>query len=140
MLNKVAFGSYNKGFPEPRTDYDWLSRDTEIVDEYIADPLCGFIPTVSLFRDMMNGIKFITTQENIDKMRKDTPIYFMSGDADPVGENGAGVKRAYNAFLKAGMRDVFLRLYPYGRHEMLNELNRAEVYDNILKWLNAKLP
>ena len=54
-LNNVAFGAYNNGYAKPRTDFDWLSRDTENVDKYIADPLCGFVPTVSLFRDMMSG-------------------------------------------------------------------------------------
>ena len=138
-LNSVAFGSYNKGYANPRTDFDWLSRDTENVDKYIADPLCGFVPTVSLFRDMMSGIKFVTNQANIDKMSKETPVYFMSGDADPVGENGKGVTRAYNAFCKAGLHDVKMRLYPAGRHELLNEINRADVYKDILDWINEKI-
>lgn len=138
-LNNVAFGAYNNGYAKPRTDFDWLSRDTENVDKYIADPLCGFVPTVSLFRDMMSGIKFVTNQANIDKMSKVTPVYFMSGDAAPVGENGKGVTRAYNAFCKAGLHDVKMRLYPGGRHEMLNEINRVDVYKDILDWINEKI-
>ncbi|MBQ9687226.1 MAG: lysophospholipase [Oscillospiraceae bacterium] len=138
-LNNVAFGSYTKGFENPRTAYDWLSRDPAVVDKYIADPLCGFVATVSLFRDMMGGIKFLTDQSNIDTMNKDKPIYFMSGEADPVGENGKGVDRAYKAFCKAGLRDVMIRLYPGGRHEMLNEINKADVYKDILAWLNEKI-
>jgi len=138
-LDKVAFGAYNNGFENPRTKFDWLSRDNEIVDKYIEDPLCGFVATVSLFRDMMGGIKFITDQNNIDKMNKEAPIYFMSGAADPVGDNGEGVERAYQAFLKAGLKDVTMRLYPNGRHEMLNELNKDAVYQDILSWLETKL-
>ena len=138
-LNNVAFGSYTKGFENPRTAYDWLSRDPAVVDKYIADPLYGFVATVSLFRDMMGGIKFLTDQSNIDTMNKDKPIYFMSGEADPVGENGKGVDRAYKAFCKAGLRDVMIRLYPGGRHEMLNEINKADVYKDILAWLNEKI-
>ena len=64
----------------------------------------------------------------------------MSGAADPVGENGAGVERAYQAFLKAGLKDVMMRLYPEGRHEMLNEINKEAVYQDILNWLEEKLP
>ncbi len=139
-LNDIAFGAYNKGFDSVRTDFDWLSRDPSVVDRYIADPLCGFVATVSLFRDMMGGIRFITDQKNIDLMNKDKPVYFMSGAADPVGENGKGVKRAYNAFCKAGLKDVMIRLYPEGRHEMLNEINKADVYQDILNWLQEKLP
>ncbi len=138
-LNNIAFGSYNKGYDNPRTIYDWLSRDPAVPDAYAADPLCGFIATNGLFRDMMGGIKFITNQKNIDRMNKEKPIYFMSGDADPVGENGKGVTRAYKAFCKAGLHDVTIRLYPGGRHEMLNETNKDQVYRDILNWLNEKI-
>lgn len=138
-LNDIAFGAYNKGFEPSRTPFDWLSRDEAMVDKYVADPLCGFVATNGLFRDMMGGIKFITNQKNINNMSKKQPIYFMSGACDPVGENGEGVNRAYTAFCNAGLKDVFLRLYPDGRHEMLNELNRADVYRDILSWLEEKV-
>lgn len=138
-LNDVAFGAYNKGFENPRTEFDWLSRDEAQVDKYIADPLCGFVATVSLFRDMMGGIKFVTDKKNINTMSKTQPVYFMSGDSDPVGDNGAGVERAYKAFCNAGLHDVMIRLYPGGRHEMLNEINKADVYRDILNWLEEKV-
>ena len=139
LLNNMAFGSYNKLYGTVRTESDWLSRDEAQVDKYIADPLCGFIPSCSLFRDMMTGIKFITTQKNLEKMSKDIPVYFMSGDMDPVGECGKGVKLAYENFKKAGMKDVSIKLYKDGRHEMLNELNKDEVYSDILAWINSKV-
>ena len=139
LLNNMAFGSYNKLYGEVRTEYDWLSRDEAQVDKYVADPLCGFIPSCSLFRDMMTGIKFITNQNNLENMNKDTPVYFMSGDMDPVGECGKGVKLAYENFKKAGMKDVSIKLYKDGRHEMLNELNKDEVYADILAWINSKI-
>lgn len=138
-LNDVAFGSYNKGFDSVRTDFDWLSRDPAAVDAYIADPLCGFICTASLYRDMMQGIRFITDPANIAHMDKKTPVFFLSGADDPVGDKGAGVTRAYKAFCDAGVRDVFLRLYPGGRHEMLNEINKDEVYQDVLHWIEEKL-
>lgn len=138
-LDKIAFGSYCNKIENPRTKFDWLSRDKETVDKYIADPMCGFVCAVSLYRDMMGGIKYISKQSNIDKMSKEQPIYFMSGDADPVGDYGKGVNKAYDAFCKAGLKDVMIRLYPNGRHEMLNETNRQDVYKDILNWLNAKV-
>lgn len=138
-LNSIAFGAYNKGFENPRTAFDWLSRDEAQVDKYIADPLCGFVATVSLFRDMMGGIKFITDQKNINTMSRTQPVYFMSGDCDPVGDNGKGVERAYRAFCDAGLHDVMIRLYPGGRHEMLNEVNKYDVYQDILSWLKEKV-
>ena len=137
-LNDMAFGSYCKQIPNPRTPFDWLSRDAEAVDRYIADPMCGFVCKCSLYRDMMGGLKFLTAQKNINRMQKDMPVYFMSGKADPVGDYGKGVDRAYQAFCKAGMRDVTIRLYPEGRHEMLNELNKEDVKQDILNWLNTR--
>jgi len=139
MLNNLAFGKYNDGFDTTRTISDWLSRDEAEVDKYIEDPLCGYIPSASLFHDMMCGIEFISKPRNLERMKKDLPVYFMSGDADPVGENGKGVLRAYRSFLKAGMKDVAVKLYHEGRHEMLNELNREEVYKDILNWIEAEM-
>ena len=139
LLNDLAFGSYNSKVRFPMTDFDWLSQDHEMVKKYINDPLCGFVAKASLYRDMMSGIKFVTDQKNIDAMNKDTPVYFMSGDKDPVGDYGKGVERAYKAFCKAGLRDVFMRQYPDGRHEMLNELNRQQVCQDVLDWINQRL-
>lgn len=139
QLNDVAFGTYLSHITDPRTPFDWLTRDEAAVDKYIADPMCGFVCTASLYRDMMDGVKFITTQSNIDKMDKTKPIYFMSGAEDPVGDYGVGVDRAYKAFCKAGLHDVKIRLYPGGRHEMLNETNHLEVYKDILDWINEKI-
>ncbi len=138
-LNDLAFGKYNDGYEHVRTVCDWLSRDEAVVDAYMADPLCGFIPSAGLFRDMMGGIAFISNQKNVERMRKDLPVYFVSGDCDPVGENGKGVIRAYQSFVKAGMKDVTMKLYPGARHEILNELNNAEVYQDILDWLDSKV-
>ena len=139
FLNNLAFGSYNKIYDNPKTEYDWLSRDEANVQKYIDDPLCGFIPSCSLFRDMMTGVKFITNKKNLTAMNKDMPVYFMSGDMDPVGECGKGVQKAYNNFLEVGMKDVSIKLYPGGRHEMLNEINKDEVYTDILTWLGSKI-
>lgn len=131
-LNDMAFGSYCKKIENPRTPFDWLSRDPETVDRYIADPLCGFVCKCSLYRDMMKGLKYLTNQKNINSMNKDAPIYFMSGAEDPVGDWSAGVEKAYKAFCKAGLKDVMMRLYPGGRHEMLNETNYEAVQQDIL--------
>lgn len=138
-LNDVAFGTYLSHIENPRTPFDWLSRDVAAVDKYIADPMCGFICKASLYRDMMGGVKFVTSQKNINKMNKEKPIYFMSGAEDPVGDYGVGVEKAYKAFCDAGLHDVKMRLYPGGRHEMLNETNHTEVYKDILDWINEKI-
>jgi len=135
LLNKMAFGSYNKAFKPRRTEYDWLSRREDIVDAYRSDPLCGFIPSASLFTDMMEGIGLICNPKNLKKMNPDTPVFFLSGSKDPVGGNGKGFMKAYQSFADAGMKHLSFKLYPEGRHEMLNELNYEEVYRDILFWL-----
>lgn len=139
-LNKLAFGNYNDCFEVRRTVCDWLSRDNAAVDKYIEDPLCGFVPSAGLFVDMMSGIQFISSLKNVRRMNPELPVFFISGDMDPVGENGKGVIRVYNNFLKAGMTDVTMKLYHECRHEILNELNKDEIMKDVLDWLNSKTP
>ena len=139
MLNEIAFGAYNNKYDFVRTPFDWVNSSPEKVDEYIADPFCGFVATVSLFRDMMSGVKTITNQKNIDRMSKEQPVLFIAGKDDPVGEYGAGVERAYNAFCKAGLHDVYMKLYPGARHEILNEPIHETVYNDVLNWLKEKI-
>ena len=138
LLNNMAFLGYNKHCKPNRTPFDWLTRDVEIVDNYINDPHCGFYSSAGLFRDMLTGVKYISNPKNLERMNKDLPVYFISGDDDPVGEYGKGVLRSYNGFLKAGLTDVTLKLYHGGRHEILNERNKDEVYSDVLAWLITK--
>ena len=98
FINKMAFGSYNKGFKPARTDFDWLSRDEANVDAYVAEPRCQFIFTLNGYYEMFKGIHFITSRKNISKMPKRLPVFFVSGDADPVGNNGNGVQKVYDMF------------------------------------------
>ena len=139
FLNDMAVGSYNKRIKPRRTEYDWLCRDEAVVDAYIADPLCGFIPSAGLLTDMLGGIQYMENPANVQKMDKALPVLFFAGDADPVGDYGKGVRKAYESFLAAGMQDVSLKLYPDCRHECLNELNKADVYMDVLAWLESKL-
>lgn len=140
LVTSLSLGAYNRQFRPNRTDSDWISRDEAVVDAYCADPLCQFVPTVGMFRDMMGGLQFIGRPANLTRMDPETPVLFFSGDHDPVGSNGRGVERVAALFRAAGVRDVTLRLYPGGRHEMLNECNREEVYADVLAWLEAHLP
>lgn len=140
LVEKLSFGTYNKQFEPARTKSDWISSDTAIVDAYMADPLCQFPITVGLSWELVENMPLIASRKNMEKMDKSLPIYFFSGDKDPVGDSGKGVQRLYDAFRAAGMQDVQLKLYPEGRHEMLNEVNRAEVYADVLAWLEAHVP
>ena len=136
--DQLAFGAYNKPFAPNRTRFDWISASEANVDAYIADPLCGGDTTLGLFRDMLGGLGIITKQANIERMDKDLPVLFIAGDQDPVGEMGKGVRRAYQAFRKAGVRDVSIKLYHGLRHEILNEASRRYVYQDVLDWLETR--
>lgn len=138
-LQNMVFGGYNKRVEYPRTAFDWLTRDAKVVDAYIAHPSCGFTATTGLLRDLLTGIRFIEQKQNLAKMNKDLPVLFIAGGDDPVGNYGKGVTRAAEEFRKAGMKHVACRLFPLGRHEILNEINRREVYDFTAKWLGEQL-
>lgn len=137
LLTMLSLGSYNNHFKPNRTPSDWVSRDSAAVDAYVFDPLCRFVPTVSMFHDMMGGLQFIASNDNLRQMDPATPVYFFSGDADPVGAKGKGVQKVAGWFRGAGVRDVTVKLYPGGRHEMLHEINRDEVCADVLEWLRA---
>ena len=138
-LQNMVFGGYNKRVEHPRTEFDWLTRDAKEVDAYIAHPSCGFTATTGLLRDMLTGIRFIEQKQNLAQMDKDLPVLFIAGGDDPVGNYGKGVARAAAEFKKAGMKHVSCRLFSLGRHEILNEINRQEVYDFTAKWLGEQL-
>ena len=140
MVSELAFGAYNKTFKPNRTAYDWLSLDQENVDAYIADPMCGHDATVGLFREMLRGIRFNQRRENLRRMDGSIPVLLISGEDDPVGGMGEGVRRTYQAFRDAGVADCTLKLYPKLRHELLNErAQRETVYQDIWNWMEAKL-
>ena len=134
-LQNLVFGSYNRRVEHPRTEFDWLSRDAKQVDAYIAHPKCGFIASAGLLREMMKGILFIEQPENLAAMNKDLPVFFIAGGDDPVGSYGKGVRKTAEAFQKAGMKKVSTRIYPLCRHEILNEINKAEIYEDISNWI-----
>lgn len=134
-LQGLVFGGYNSRVEHPRTAYDWLNRDDRSVDAYAADPLCGFTASAGLLRDMLTGMLYNQKPENLAAMNKDTPVFFIAGGDDPVGNYGKGVRQTAAAFRSAGMKKVSERIYPLCRHEILNELNRQEIYEDVTQWL-----
>ncbi len=134
-LDKIAFGNYNKEIPDAETPSDWLSRDSERVEKYVADPMCGFTFTVNGFLTMFELIARLHVTENLARIPKKLPTLMLSGAADPVGDYGRGVRKAYESLCEVGMENVQLKLYEGGRHELLNETNRDEVMKDIYRWL-----
>lgn len=131
MLHKMMFGTYNRKVEHPRTEFDWLNRDARQVDAYIADPMCGFQETVGLARDMLSGMLFNQNMENLRKMPKQLPVHFVAGGDDPVGDYGKGVRKTFEKFQDVGMERVSCKIYPLCRHELLNEINRQEIFGEL---------
>jgi len=137
LLHRMAFGAYNKPFAPARTPFDWLSRDAARVDAYIADPACGFPFTATGYRDVFAGMREIQSADWARKVPAGLPVLLVSGERDPVGGMGKGVRWVENALREAGVRDVTCRLYPEARHELLNETNRDEVIADLLGWIQG---
>ena len=124
LITRMTFEQFNRRFRPNRTHADWLSRDPHQVDAYVADPLCGFQCSTGLWLDFIGGMLAIKPPT----WRKDLPVHLFSGTADAVGEMGRGVRQHFQAIREAGVGHVTLRLFEGGRHEMLNETNRDEVW------------
>ena len=134
VMQKLTFDDYNKAFAPNRTEFDWLSRDPAEVDKYVADPLCGFAVSTQVWIDMLAALDRISNPRNVAKVPKGMPLYLFAGDRDPVGDAGKGVKRLRDAYKRAAVFDVRMKLYPDARHETLNETNRQEVTDDFIAW------
>ena len=136
----LAFGSYNRKFAPNRTEADWISVSETNVDTYLRDPQCGGKISAGLMQDLLEGLWLITRKKNLKSMDLAMPVLFISGQDDPVGNMGKGVKKAHHNFLSVGVKQADLRLYDGLRHEILNEDSHREVYADILAWLEGILP
>lgn len=136
LIRLISFGSYNAGFKPNRTTCDWLTRDEKVVDAYMADPKCGFTFTLNGYFNLFLTIYKIGRTEYLRRMPHELPVLFIAGEKDPVGNCGKGVRAAAERFKKSGMRNVDCILYPEDRHEILNELDKQTVYNDVLAWIH----
>ena len=120
--------------PAAHTRADWITSDREQLDAYVSDPLCSFMFTVNAYYNVFSGMIGMQRKESVYMIPKGLPILFMSGAEDPVGDFGKGVRKIYEKYRAAGIRDVTLRLYTGDRHEILNETDRDQVYADLLEW------
>lgn len=139
IMNTVVFGPYNRRIKNRKTAFDWLSRDTDVVDEYLEDPLTGFIPTGLFFYDLMSGLEYIHDSTKNEAIRKDLPMLIMSGDEDPVGNYGKGVWKTARQYEKLGLTNIMTVLFKEARHELLHEINKKEVHEAIHRWIVNQL-
>ena len=139
FMNQLGMGGYNKQFEPSESTKDWITSDEEMRKKYEADPLCSFTFTVNGYYQMFEGMKVLTKKNAMDKIPGSLPVLFVSGAEDPVGSNGEGVARVFRKYERAGIQDVKMKLYTKGRHEILNESNREQVYEDLYQWMDDRI-
>ncbi len=140
LLDRLAFGSFNKKFVPQRTDKDWLTRDESIVDQYRQDKKCMFLFTASGYEELSKLSKKANHADWYKSLDRALPMLLISGDMDPVGNYGSGVKTVYQRLKEVGVSDVTMKLYPDARHELMNEINYEEVFQDVFAWITAHRP
>ena len=138
LLNTMSFGKFNDAFKPNRTEFDWLSRDPTEVDKYVDDPHCGQLASNRLWFDLLSGLLEISASTSLTRLPSSLPVLITGGELDPVG-GSRGMNRLRDAYVAASLEDVTLKVYPEGRHEMLNETNRYDVSTDLLAWIDARL-
>ncbi len=139
FIDNLAFGTYNKQF-EGRTSFDWLTRDNDEVDKYIADKYCGFLFTAYGYRDMFSLLSRVSSKKWAEEYSKKLPVLLISGSKDPVGANGKGVEQVFNMLKDAGKNNVTMHLYEDARHEILNESKCFDkVCKDVIDWADSVL-
>lgn len=138
FIDSVAFGSYNKK-TDKKTAFDWLTKDENKVDEYIADGYCGFLFTAAGYKDLFSALNEANAEDWYNSFNKNLPVLLIAGEDDPVGAYGKGVTKVCENLKNAGHSDVTLKLYPADRHEILNETDRDDVMNYLVSWFNSKL-
>lgn len=137
LIDKLSFGAFNRKVENPMNKFAWLTRDTDEVDKYIKDENCGFISSINFYYNLFNGLNGLYRNDKIKNIRKDLPILLLSGDMDPVGKYGKSVKNLYNQYISLAIKNVSIKLYEGARHELLKETNKDEVYEYVVKWIEA---
>ncbi len=134
LLPKLTFGSWGQSIANRRTDFDWLSRIPEQVDKYIADPLCGFDASVSLWLDLFELTFRAPQRTYLDRLRRDMPIHLVGGGKDPATDNAKAISWLANHLKRAGFSRITIEIYPDMRHETLNEIDAEEAISNFADW------
>lgn len=137
LIEKLVFGSYNSKFPKTDGKHAWLTRDTDLVKDRDDDKFTSFKFTVSGYMDLFSMLANSNSAEWYEKYPKDLPTLIMSGDMDPVGNYGKGPDHVYKHLLISGCTKVDIKLYEGARHELFNETNRADVYADIIEWVES---
>ena len=139
LIDKMSFGSYLKRIENPKTISDWLTKDEKIVEWYRNEPWCTFHFSPNAYYNMFLGMQKAHDIERMKKLPEGLPILFCAGAEDPVGNWGEGVRKAFMVYTENTPCEVSIKLYDGDRHEILNELDKEQVYADMLEFLEGCL-
>lgn len=141
LIQSLAFGADYKGFDMTgeKPEDSWLTKDVAIVEAYYKEPRCTYMFTVNGYKGLFEAVNFSCNPENAAKIPKKLPLFIVSGEQDPVGGLGKGVKDVYDMYKAAGMFDLTYKLYKNDRHEILNETDKQMVFEDLLAWMNVRI-
>ena len=139
-LDAATVENFAAAVPDAKTPFDWLSRDEKQVQPYADDPWCGYALCTGVWQDLIAAM-LVTTEVSAvaAALRTDLPIYILSGSDDPVHDNWTAIDRLEQNYRSCGVKDLTVKNYPGGRHEMFNETNRDDVIAELLGWLDSTL-
>jgi alpha-beta hydrolase superfamily lysophospholipase len=136
---RLSFGAFNRRFRPARTPFDWLSRDPAEVDRYVADPHCGFRCSTGLWIELLQVARQLTEPNRLRRIPRALPVLMLAGEDDPVSDGARGPRALADKYRQVGLRDVEVRTYPSGRHELFNDVCRDEVTADLLGWLDRRV-
>jgi alpha-beta hydrolase superfamily lysophospholipase len=141
LIQNLAFGLDYKGFDMTgaHPENNWLTKDVEIVKAYYNEPKCTYMFTANGYKGLFEAANFSCNPQNTAKISKKLPLFIVSGEQDPVGGRGKGVKKVYDMHKECGALDVTYKLYENDRHEILNETDKEIVFNDILAWMNVRI-
>lgn len=139
LIDKLMFGNYNTRYDKVSSKFDWLTRDPAIIEKYAADEYCNFLFTTSAYKDLARLLGFVSSNQWYESVPKDLPFFLVSGDMDPVGGWGKGIREVAVKLRRQGLSQFSVKLYPDMRHEILNEVGKEEVYKDISDWLEKQI-
>jgi len=122
LLPRLTFEAWGKAVGNARTGFDWLSHDAAEVDAYVADPLCGFAPSVSMWIDVLAATFSGASAENLARLPKRLPVHLAGGSEDPATDCGRAIRRFAARLRESGLEDVTAIVYRGMRHETLKEI------------------
>ena len=136
-LAALAFSGYNARFDKSEGQNAWLTRDGAMVSGRSSDRLTNYVFTISAYADLFKMVGDSNSKAWFEQYPKELPTLVISGADDPVGNFGRGPDYVYKQLMVSGVGDVSLKLYEGARHELFNEINRQEVFEDMLVWIEG---